>query len=433
MLGLGAKSGMLHLSPFARVVTPVSEKRAAGQNLVKENEQFLDDMEKASCLFFWEQASPYTGLVKDRSRASKFDDGDVASIAATGFGLTALCIADKRGFLPTKSAESRVAITLKFLLTKMQDAKGFFFHFLNVNSGERVWDSEISSIDTSILLCGALTCREYFSSPEIRELATQIYNRVDWQWMLNGGKCLSHGWKPESGFIPYCWDSYCELMMIYLLAIGSPTHPIPADSWDAWSRPMFDYHGLRYINTQAPLFVHQYSHAWFDFREKRDQYANYFENSVVATKAHREFCAALHDRFKDYSEDMWGITASDSLKGYVVWGGPPEMGPIDGTLVPSAPAGSLPFLPNECVATLRAMREQFGKHAWKRYGFVDAFNPLHNWCATDVIGINTGISLLMAENLRSGFVWDTFMKNEEARIAMQRAGFKADRTASESR
>lgn len=433
MIGLGAKSGILHFSRFARVVTPVSRKGDGAQDLGKESEQFLDDLEKAGCLFFWEQASPFTGLVKDRSRTSKFDDHNVASIAATGFGLTALCIADKREYLPGKSVETRVATTLKFLLTKMQHERGFFFHFIDVNSGERVWASEISSIDTSLLLSGILTCRQHFSSPEIRSLATQIYNRVDWQWMLNGGKTLSHGWKPESGFLPYRWDSYCELMMIYLLGIGSPTYPISPDTWDAWSRPIFEYDGLHYISAQAPLFVHQYSHAWFDFRGKRDRYANYFENSVLATQAHRRFCASLHDRFSDYSENIWGITASDSAKGYVVWGGPPAMGPIDGTLVPSAPAGSLPFLPRECLDTLRVMRKRFGKHAWKRYGFVDAFNPLHNWNAADVIGINTGIGLLMAENFRSSFVWDTFMKNAEARTAMERVGFKPDDASIEPR
>ena len=433
ILGLLAESGVSRLASALQAKTVRAMNGQEAQKITPDDDQFLEEFEKAGCLFFWEQASPFTGLVKDRSRTSKFDDHDVASIAATGFGLTALCIADKRGYLPGKAVENRVATTLRFLLTKMQHARGFLFHFVNVNTGERAWKSEISSIDTSLLLCGVLTCRQHFSSPEIQDLATQIYNRVDWQWMPNGGKLLSQGWKPESGFLPSRWDSYCELMMIYLLAIGSPTHSIPPDSWDAWSRPIFEYNGLRYINAQAPLFVHQYSHAWFDFRGKRDHYANYFENSVLATKAHREFCASLHDRFPDYSEDLWGITASDSAKGYVVWGGPPEMGPIDGTLVPSAPAGSLPFLPRECMDSLRAMRDRFGKHAWKRYGFVDAFNPLHNWYAANVIGINTGIGLLMAENLRGGFVWDTFMKNAEARTAMERVGFKPEAAPTESR
>jgi hypothetical protein len=428
-LGILLPLVQMSAEPFSSIwqaETSASAKEATKGRLTVADEQLLNELEKAACLFFWEQANPSIGLVKDRSRTSAYDDHQVASIAATGFGLTALCIADKRGFLPSSKIRQRVLSTLRFLQSKMEYERGFFFHFVDVNTGERVWNSEVSSIDTTILLCGALTCREYFSDPEIRELATEIYNRVDWQWMLNGGECLSMGWRPESGFLKSRWDSYCELMMIYLLGVGSPTHPIPPMTWDAWSRPIFEYEGLRYIDAHTPLFVHQYAHAWFDFRNKRDRYANYFENSVLATKAHRLFCIRMQDHFPDYSEDLWGITASDSVNGYVVWGGPPVIGPIDGTLVPAAPAGSLPFLPQETLRALQTMRDRFGKHAWKRYGFVDAFNPLKKWYASDVIGINTGISLLMAENLRSGFVWETFMKNDEAQIAMERVGFKPD-------
>jgi hypothetical protein len=168
--------------------------------------------------------------------------------------------------------------------------------------------------------------------------------------------------------------------------------------------------------------VNQYSQAWFDFRGQRDQYADYFRNSMIATDAHRRFCLSLAGRFHDYSDDLWGITASDSEQGYVAWGGPPATGPIDGTIVPSAAGGSLPFLVQPVMRVLRTIRSRYDK-AWSRYGFVDAFNPLRNWYDTDVIGIDTGITLLMAENARSSFVWDTFMKNPEARRGMERAGF----------
>lgn len=413
-------SSIWQTEPSATANEPTNEKLTAA------DEQLLDELGKAACLFFWEQGSPSTGLVKDRSLNSAFDDHQVASIAATGFGLTALCIADKHRFFPSDKVRARVLTTLKFLREKMLRERGFFFHFVNMDTGARVWNSEISSIDTGILLCGVLTCRQYFADSQIHDLATEIYNRVDWAWMLDRGRTLSHGWTPEHGFLPYRWNSYSELMMIYLLGIGSPTHPIPQETWDAWTRPIFNYEGLRYIGSNAPLFVHQYSQAWFDFRGKRDKYANYFENSMKATKAHRLFCIRLQKAFPDYSEDLWGITASDSARGYVVWGGPPAMGPIDGTLVSAAPAGSLPFLPQETLQVLHAMRERFGAHAWKRYGFVDAFNPLKKWYDTQVVGIDTGISLLMAENLRSGFVWDAFMKNEEAQTGMKRAGFKPD-------
>jgi len=212
--------------------------------------------------------------------------------------------------------------------------------------------------------------------------------------------------------------------MMYLLGLGSASHPLPAEAWKAWQRLTFDYEGLRYIGSFAPLFIHQYSHAWFDLRNKRDAYADYFENSRIATEVHRRFCIELSKRFPDYSDDLWGITASDSEHGYVAWGGPPEMGPIDGTVVPSAPAGSLPFLPEATLRVLKHMKYTYGDRCWSRYGFVNAFNPLRNWYDGDVVGIDVGITVLMAENLRTGFVWNTFMKNREAQVGLERAGFK---------
>jgi hypothetical protein len=194
--------------------------------------------------------------------------------------------------------------------------------------------------------------------------------------------------------------------------------------WNAWKRNTFEYEGLRYIGSYAPLFVHQYSQAWFDFRSKRDRYADYFRNSMIATEVHRRFCIELGKQFPDYNSDLWGVTASDSRKGYVVWGGPPQIGPIDGTVAPSAAGGSLPFLPRETLRVLKNIRNRYGTNAWTRYGFVNAFNPLANWYDSDVIGIDTGIILLMAENLRTGFVWDTFMKSREAQRGLDRAGLK---------
>lgn len=397
-----------------------------GLLLTDQDHALLDELERAAALFFWEAASPYSGLVKDRSRADGQDPRDVASIAATGFGLTALCIADQRRYRDSKKLRERVLATLRFLARRLPHQHGFYYHFVNLHTGERVWQCEVSTIDTAILLCGVLTCRQHFDDREIRRLATEIYERVNWPWMLAGGNLLSHGWKPESGFLKPRWDSYNELMMLYLLGLGSGTHPLPVESWHAWNRPRWNYEGLRYIGSEAPLFVHQYSHAWFDFRGKQDQYANYFENSVVATRAHRLWCLGLSKRFPYFGPDLWGITASDSAGGYVVWGGPPEMGPVDGTLVPCAAAGSIPFLPQEALHVLRTMRQRFGKKAWKRYGWVDAFNPQTNWYNPDVIGINLGILLLMAENARSGLVWETFMKNPEAPRALRRAGFRPE-------
>jgi len=391
------------------------------------DDQLLEEIEKAGFLFFWEQADPTTGQVKDRALAAGNDTRTVSSIAATGFGLTALCIGAQRDYQASADIATRVRATLSFLFNQLQPQgqNGFFFHFVDMTTGARAFNSEVSSIDTAILLCGVLTCREYFSQDsQIANLATQIYNNVNFAWMLNGGTTLSMGWTPENGFLSHRWDTYSELMMLYLLAMASPTNPIPPSSWAAWSRPAFSYQGMTYISSGAPLFTHQYSHAWFDFRNKKDPFADYFQNSITATMAHRLFCLSLATQFSDYSNDLWGISSSDSAKGYVAWGGPPALGPIDGSIVPCATAGSLPFDSTPTIHVLRWIRGHYPQ-AWQRYGFVDAFNPLTGWYGTDVIGIDVGISVLMAENQRTQLAWNTFMKNPEAQSAMQLAGFQA--------
>lgn len=417
--GLGAVAGASVLAQnlaFAR----------QSSQLAAQDDSFLNDLELQGSLYFWEQASPYTGQVLDRARYNLNGARDrrrMASIAATGFGLTALCIADKRGYLPHAQVLERVKTTLDWHLNHMPEVHGFFYHFTHLETGARWAESEVSSIDTSILLCGMLTAKAYFDDPQISEMAQQIYQRVDWPWLLNGGTTFSMGWMPESGFLKHRWDHYCELMMIYLLAIGSTAHPVSPELWKNFTRPVVHFEGYQYISGPDPIFTHQYSHAWFDFRNRRDAYADYFENSVIATRAHRAFCLAHPNWF---NADYWGVSASDSIGGYTGWGGPPAMGPLDGTVVPSAAAGSLPFLPADCLPVLRAMRDQWGKMAWGRYGFVDAFHPVANWYDPDVLGIDQGISVLMAENLRSGFVWNTFMSNPEPVQAMQLAGFRKE-------
>ena len=413
--------------PFFRAWSPPGPQQKdanspPSQNLSPEDDQFLNDVESASFLFFWEQGSPNTGMVQDRCNVRTGKPGGASSIAATGFGLTALCIGAHRGFIAQGAALERVFSTLRFLWKKLPNHRGFFYHFANPETGERMYDSEVSSVDTAILLCGVLSCRTHFRHPAVAELATLIFNRVDWTWLSEDTSLLTHGWSPEIGFLPSRWDYYSELMMMYLLGMGSSAHPLDPQTWNAWKRLTFEYDGMRYIGAFAPLFIHQYSQAWFDFRGQRDKYADYFQNSVTATEVHRRFCLELGKQFPDYSDDLWGITASDSKDGYVVWGGPPATGPIDGTVVPSAAGGSLPFLPEATLRVLKNIRNKF-PFAWTKYGFVNAFNPLTNWYDSDVIGIDTGIILLMAENLRSGFVWQTFMKNPEARRGMERAGF----------
>lgn len=381
-------------------------------------ENLLDEIERRAVRYFYEEADPYTGLVKDRARTSGDDPRIVSSIAATGFGLTALAIADRRGYMDRSLLLPRVERTLRFLASTNQQVHGFFPHFMDMRTGDRAWNCEISSVDTAWLLCGLLHARTHFDLPRIDRLANEILDRVDWPWMMNGGDMLSHGWTPERGFLPYRWDSYSELMAMYLLAIGSKANPISPASWNAWHRPVRSYAGLEWIDSDTPLFTHQYSHAWFDFSRRKDRYADYFDNSCRATAAHKLHCVALAKDFPWYAANMWGVTASDSRMGYKAWGGMMSRPAIDGTVVPCAAGGSLPFMPVQCTAALETMMERFGNRIWGKYGFADAFHPRADWVNPDVIGIDQGIMMTMAENLRSGTVWEAMMSTPEAHRAL---------------
>ncbi len=423
---------VLQLIASGALLEPLSAL-AAPAELSGEDDAFLDDLIKRGCLYFEEQIGEKTGQVLDRAVADnptgKRDPRFTSSIAATGFGLSALCIADRHRYRPRASIVAQVRRTLDWHLNgNMPHEHGFLYHFNDVDMGGSFRGSEVSPIDTSILMCGILTARAHFrTDPVIVELATKLYNRVEWPWMLNapddGRATFALGWR-NGKFLPQRWDHYCELMMMYLLAIGSPTHPISPGSWNAWARPHIQYAGFDFIGDNDPLFIHQYSHAWFDFRTKRDQYANYFENSVMATRAHLAFCLK---QGKPYSENYWGISASDTAHGYRAWGGPSTNGQgygnIDGSVVPNATAGSLPFTPAACLRALRSLKDNYPR-AWGRYGPCDAFHPDANWYDRDVLGIDLGISILMAENLRTGFIWSTFGRNPEIPTAMHKAGFR---------
>src|SRR6266404_4271456 len=355
---------------FIQIGSPVAIASLSNprKSFSARDEAFLEDLERRSFQYFWEQAGAGTGLVLDRTRTdgapADEDHRTVASIAATGFGLTALCIAAERGWVTREAARDRVRTTVRFFADRALQEHGWFYHWLDVNTGERKWKSEVSSIDTALLVAGALTARHYFhDDAEIVRSATAIYERIDFPWMLN-------------------WNYYA---------------------------------GYKYLG-KTPLFTYQYPHAWVDFRERREtkgEHIDYFENSVKASLADRQFCIDLSKEFPGYGPNLWGISASDSAKGYVAWGGPPRDPAIDGTVVPYAAAGSLMFIPHLSVAALKTMREKYGKDIYGRYGFADAFNPNNGWIDGDVIGIDLGITLLAAENTRSGSVWRWFMKNSE--------------------
>jgi len=382
-------------------------------------------------MFFWEQADAETGIIRDRSRTdgepSSEPAREIGSIAAVGFGLSGMCIAAERGWIPRQRVLERTRTTLRYFAERMPQEHGWFFHFVNLRTGVREWRSELSSIDTALLLGGVLTVRRCFDvDSEVVRLADAIYRRIDFQWMLAGDPLLlSHGWKPESGFLAGRWDHYCELMILYLLGVGSPTHALPPASWRAWSRPTMRFQRFTYVSGPDPLFVHQYSHAWIDFRGRREREApqiDWFQNSITATQAHKAFCLTLASDFPGYTDNVWGISASDSRKGYVAWGGPPRSADIDGSVVPSAAAGSLMFTPALSLPALREMRRRFGARIYGRYGFADAFHPSDGWVNPDVIGIDLGITLLSAENLRSNRVWSWFMMNPEIGSALARVG-----------
>ena len=398
--------------------------RKSGQSIAEAD--FLDELEYRALTFFLDHTDPETGLTRDRAPTNGSASDAPASIAASGFALTAWCIGVERGWLDRDKALGLTLTTLRFADEHVAQERGWFYHFIDTSTGERHWSCEASTIDTALFLQGAVLAREYFNDAAVRELVDRIYARVDWSWALDGGRTLRHGWTPERGFLASRWDSYSELMGMYLLGLGAPAGGLPANSWSAWSRRTVAVQGRHVFISCPPLFTHQYSQAWFDFRGMHDGFADYWQNSVSVTLAQREWCASLASRFSRWSPQMWGVTASDSVRGYIDWGGPNNSGErLDGTLVPCAAAGSLPFAPRECLTALRAMRSAGGPALWGRYGFADAFNPQNGWVASDVIAIDAGISLVMAENLRSGLVWNYFMRAPEARRGMALAGFVA--------
>ena len=401
--------------------------------LKADDRDFLEDYAKRCVRYFWEQADPRTGIVMDRARNDGSHSGsNVGSSAATGFGLSALCIGASRGWLPRDQVRNRVLVTLRYFWGHAFHDHGWYYHFADATDGSRRLNSEISSIDTALLLCGMLTASGYFSGDrEIQTLVHQIFDRVDFSWMLNGSPLLlSHGAMPGSGFLKANWNAYSEASVLYLMAIGSTKHPIPADSWYAWIRPEVRYDEWVFVSG-GPLFTHQFSHAWVDFRHQQDgdpSYLNYFRNSIIATYAHLDFCISLQTRYAGYGPNMWGITASDSPGGYVAWGGPPFAGPINGTVVPCAAAGSLMFAHDICLPVLREMRNIYGDRVYGRYGFADAFNPNWGdqklWVNQDVVGIDVGISALSIENALTGNVWHWFMRNPYIQSGMEKVGFR---------
>ena len=406
------------------------------------SDPYIDATARLAFDYFWEQANPANGLVKDRSTP-----GSASSIAAVGFGLSAITIAADRGWITRDQAVGRTLATLEFFATCPQGEaasgvcgyRGFFYHFLDMQTGNRQGTNELSTIDTALLLGGVLHASRYYDGAgdeaRIRDLADTIWRRVEWDWAANRAPLVTLGWKPEEGF-RICngglcdWNGYNEAMILYVMGLGSPTHPLGDGAWDAWTAGYAGqwqtHYGYEFL-VFPPLFGHQYSHVWIDFRNTQDDYmrergSTYFENSRRATLAQRAYAADNPGGFPNYSADEWGLTASDDPFGYRAHGAPPAQSD-NGTLTPTAAGGSYAFTPEISRAALRTFYDRYRPRLWGPYGLRDAYNVQENWFATDYLGIDQGPILLMIENERTGAIWDAFMTHPDIRRGLERAGF----------
>lgn len=417
------------------------------------DEEMLETFQRNALDYFLHQADPATGLVADRDRS-----GFPASIAATGMGLAAYVVAAERGWISREEACGRTLTTLRFLWNAHQGSErdasghmGFFYHFLDRETGRRAWDSELSTMDTALLMAGVIVSRCYFDlhsqdEREIRALADGLYLRVDWRWALNGGRLICHGWKPRRGFLPYHWLGYDEALILYVLALGSPTHPIDPECYSAWlsGYRWRTIYGQEFLYA-GPLFIHQFSHLWIDFRGIRDAFmrdrgSDYFENSRRATLLQREYAVRNPRGFRGYTQNCWGLTASDgpgkqtrtidgrrrSFFSYRARGVP--FGPDDGTFSPWAAFASLPFAPEIVMPTIRHFHaiERAGKTA---RAAIPSFNPTfrtgkgEGWLSDDLVGINEGPIVIMFENHRSELVWRLLRKCHYIVDGLRSAGF----------
>lgn len=440
------------------------------------DEIVLDDLSERTFRFFWETTDHETGLTPDRHPGRDF-----SSIAAIGFALTAYPIGAERGWVSREQAAERTRNTLRFLYELPQGPepegigghKGFFYHFLDMETGHRFPGVELSTVDTALLMAGALFAQTWFDGDseveaEIRDLVDRLYARIDWVWARDNAEAVAMGWRPERGYTPYDWVGYNEAMIVYILALGSPTHPLEPDAWDAWTagyeEQWGEYYGQRHLMF-SPHFGHQYSHVWVDFRGIADDYMrekgiDYFENSRRAALAQQAYANDNPMGWEGYGDGVWGLTACDGpgafelpyagerrrFRGYAARGngypeGREDLGESydDGTIAPTAAAASIVFTPEASIAAIRELRERYGGHLYREYGFRDAINPSFTfsevepergeviegigWVAEDYLGIDQGPILAMIENHRTGLVWETMKRNPHIRRGLERAGF----------
>jgi len=423
----------------------------------QRDDAFLDDVQRRTFHFFWDLADPQTLLIPDRAPTPSF-----SSIAAVGFGLTAYGIGAERGYVTRPQAAERTLATLKSLLANSEAThKGFYYHFLDMRTGRRFEKVELSTIDSALLFAGALFCQSYFDRDDptekaIRDAAEELYARADWQWAQARPPAVSMGWYPEKGLHDWDWRGYNEAMILYVLALGSPTHSIDPSAWTEFTKTYKwgTYYGQPHL-LFAPLFGHQYSHVWIDFRGIQDEAMrghgiDYFENSRRATLAQRAYAIANPSNWRDYGDEVWGLTACDGpMDDTIVIDGVPRTfhsyhargateGEVrdDGTIAPTAAASSIAFTPQQSIAAMRAMSK---RRVYGTYGFLDAFNPTlrtteklkhgridpeEGWIDVDYLGIDQGPIIAMIENHRSGLVWTVMKKNAHIVRGLRRAGFR---------
>ena len=418
------------------------------------DEELLDGLQRAACAYFLEEVNPANGLVADTSRAAS-----PASIAVVGFALSVYPIAVERGWLARADAVAHSLAALRFFWESDQSGspeatgyKGFYYHFLDMQTGARVWRSELSTIDTALLIAGALTASLYFSADtpdelELRELVAALYRRIDWEWAQGAGLTLRQGWKPECGFLHYGWEGYSEAIVMYALALGSPTHPIGDDCYDAWTGTYQweNLYGYDFLYA-GPLFVHQFSHAWIDLRDLQDRFmrekgCDYFENSRRATEIQREYARRNPNRFAGYDESCWGLTACDGPSGvskervegdlrsfaYAARGVP--YGPDDGTLAGWAALASLPFAPEVVLESVRSMLARYPEML-SEGRLSSSFNPTLSdahgraWVSTGHFGLDQGIVVMMIENHRTRLIWRLMRDSPHLSHGLRRAGFR---------
>lgn len=427
--------------------------------LTEDKELFIKDLKKRTFSFFWDQMDNPTWQIPDRHPTIRF-----SSIASTGFGLAAYIIGAENGLVTREQAADRVNKTLNWFWhskqgpdsTDVTGYRGFYYHFLYYGEGVRYQQVELSTIDTGLLMAGILACQSYFNGDNemetsIRTLADSLYLRVEWDWVMQDQKTMSMGWRPERGFIKARWTGYNEAMVLLIMALGSPSHPIPADSWETWcdTYQWANFQGFEQVNF-TPLFGHQYSHMFIDFRGIQDPYMkvkgiDYFENSRRATLSNRAYCIENPGNFEGYDKNIWGLTACDGpardkkiLMGDTVdfWtyrarGASAIRVVDDGTIAPTAAGGSIPFAPEECINALMAMKNKFGDRLYREYGFVDAFNLTYTdeingengWFDHDYLGIDQGPILIQLENNQTELIWEMMKKNKYVVSGLKIAGF----------